>query len=141
MPLPERPDQLRALGRNGKLLAVADQTGQVTLLDAEKLSVLGQLKSAGKEPETLIPPPALAFSPDGTELAVGSEQGTISLWSLAKPSRPFLLLELPGHRARVSSLSYEPHGRRLASATTDPIVEIWDLDIIDGELMRLHLAD
>jgi hypothetical protein len=29
----------------------------------------------------------------------------------------------------------------LASATFDPIVEIWDLDTIDRELVRLKLAD
>jgi eukaryotic-like serine/threonine-protein kinase len=112
----------------------------VTLLDASKLVVVGQLKSPAKEPETFFPP-ALAFSPDGTELAVGSERGAISLWSLARPARPQLRLQLPGHQKRVNFLAYEPHGRRLASATFDSIVEVWDLDIIDRELVRLKLAD
>jgi WD40 repeat protein len=131
------------LGRDGKLLAVADRTGQVTLLDASTLASIGRLKGPGKEPEAPWPP-ALALSPDGMELAVGSERGGISLWSLSRPARPQLRLQLPGHQKRVSRLAYEPHGRRLASAafdSTDSIVEVWDLDIIDRELVRLKLAD
>ena len=125
------------LGRDGKLLAVADRSGQVSILDATTLVSLSRLKTPGEN----IWPPTLAFSPDGTELAVGSERGAISLWSLSRPSRPQLRLQLPGHRARVNCLAYEPKGRRLASATVDSIVEVWDLDIVDRELVRLKLAD
>jgi WD40 repeat protein len=128
------------LGCDGELLAVADRTGQVALLDASKLVVLGRLKNPGKEPEAFLPA-SLAFSPDGTELAVGSERGAISLWSVSRPERPQLRLQLPGHQKRVNCLAYEPQGRRLASATSDSIVEVWDLDIIDRELVRLKLAD
>jgi WD40 repeat protein len=128
------------LGQRGRLLAVADRSGQVTLLESSKLVVVGRVKSPAKEPETFFPP-SLAFSPDGTELAVGSERGAISLWSVSKPARPQLRLQLPGHQKRVNFLAYEPQGRRLASATLDAIVEIWDLEIIDRELARLKLAD
>jgi WD40 repeat protein len=127
-----------ALSRDGKTLAVADRTGQVTLLDAAKLTNVGWLQSSGKEPESYLPP-ALAISPDGTELAVGSQQGTISLWSISAPARPRLRLHLPGHRAVVASLVYDPQARRLASATTDSNVEVWDLEIIDRALGRLRL--
>jgi WD40 repeat protein len=129
-----------ALGRDGKLLAVADRSGQVVLLDASRLVVVGTLQASVKEPETFFPT-ALAISPDGTELAVGSQQGTISLWSVARPARPELRLHLPGHRAYVANLVYDPRARRLASATFDPIVEVWDLEAIDRELIRLRLAD
>jgi WD40 repeat protein len=129
------------LGHNGKLLAFADRTGQVTVLDASKFVVLSRrIKPPGNEPETSWPP-ALAFSPDDIELAVGSDRGAVSLWSLAKPARPQLRLQLPGHRSRINCLAYEPNGRRLASATFDAMVEVWDLDIIDRELSRLKLTD
>ena len=95
-----------------------------------------------KEPEPNSAP-LVAFSPDGRELAVGSERGTISLWSLSRPESPQLRLQLPGHQKRLNCLAYEPHGQRLASATSDSnsIVEVWDLDIIDRELIRLKLAE
>jgi len=128
------------LGHEGKLLAIADRTGQVTLLDASTLLILGRLRSPDKEAETIWPP-ALAISPDGNELAVGSQLGTISLWSVARPAQPQLRFHLPGHRATVAKLVYDPHGRRLASATADSVVEVWDLDIVDRELVRLKLAD
>jgi WD40 repeat protein len=128
------------LSGDGRLIAVPDRSGQVTLLNASTLAVLGPLTSPGKEPESLWPP-AMAFSSDGAELAVGSERGAISLWSVSKPALPQLRLQLPGHRSRVNCLAYDPHARRLASATSDSIVEVWDLDIIDRELIRLKLAD
>ncbi len=128
-----------ALGHEGKLLAVADRTGQVTLLSEPKLVVLGRLRSPDKEAETIWPP-ALAFSPDGTELAVGSQLGAISLWTISRAAQPQLRLHLPGHRATVAKLVYDPQSRRLASATADSVVEVWDLEIIDRELVRLKLA-
>lgn len=129
-----------ALRPDGKLLAVSDRTGQVTFFDASSLAVIGYLGQAGKPAE--IAPPALAFSPDGHSLAVGSLEGAISLWSLAVPSHPRLSLHLPGHRGTVSNLVYDPGGRRLASSTfSDSIIEVWDLEVIEGELARLKLAD
>ena len=136
--LPEGMSTL-ALRPDGKVLAVGDRTGRVTLLDSSNLAVLGWLKRPGTEIENLVP--ALAYSPDGTELAVGSQQGAISLWSVVNPSQPHLRLSLPGHRGMVTNLAYDRQGRRLASAGFDPIVEVWDFEIIERELMRLGLAD
>jgi WD40 repeat protein len=115
--------------------------GNVTLFDASNLAVIGSLSDSGKPADGFYPP-ALAFSPDGRSLAVGSQRGTISLWSLDQPDRAQLALHLPGHRGMVSNLVYDPRGRRLASATyVDSIVEVWDLELIASELVRLKLAD
>ena len=84
---------------------------------------------------------ALAFSPDGQDLAVGSQQGTISIWSVAQPTKPRLRFRLPGHRGIVTNLAFDAQGQRLASATgIDPLVEVWDLELIQQELARLELA-
>ena len=79
-------------------------------------------------------------------LAVGSQQGAIALWSRsASLRRPGLGLRGCISRATgegiVMNLVYDPHGRRLASAGFDPIVEVWDLEVIEHELGRLGLAD
>ncbi len=129
-----------ALSPDGKLLAVGDRTGQVILVDASNLEPIGTVRDPAKPTESFWPP-ALAFSPDSRSLAVGSPQGTISLWSLKAPAQPHLRVHLPGHRGAVMNLVYDPHGRRLASAGTDPIVEVWDLEAIDRELSRLKLSD
>jgi WD40 repeat protein len=132
-----------ALRPDGKVLAVAERSGQVTLLDASNLAVLCSLSEPGKDEENSLR--SFAFSPDGKELAVGSQQGTITLWSLRQPTRPHIRVHLPGHRGRVSNLVFDQQGRRLACSSYDPIVdptvEVWDLEIIEAELSRLKLAD
>ena len=85
---------------------------------------------------------ALSFSPDGRDLAVGTQQGTILIWSLAIPNPKEPRLGLPGHRGIITSLVYDRQGGKLAStAVGDPLVEVWDLDLIRHELSRLGIAD
>ena len=62
---------------------------------------------------------ALAFSPDGKSLAVGSPQGQIFLWSVQRPSSPRLSLRLPGQRG-LGSIVFDPRGQRLASSSVGP---------------------
>jgi serine/threonine protein kinase/WD40 repeat protein len=129
-----------ALRPDGAVLAVLEKTGTLTLLDTASGRFLGRLKPPSGEAEAVWL--GMAFSPTGRELAVGSPQGVISLWSVAEPPRPRLRLRLPGHRGWVTYLGFDPHGGRLASAGyADPLVEVWDLDFIERELFRLGLAD
>jgi serine/threonine protein kinase/WD40 repeat protein len=124
-----------ALSPDGRLLAVGDQTGRVSLIETAK----------GTRQARLSPPPgvsegivsSLAFTPDGKELAVGSQQGHIDLWSLADTSAP--VLRLPGSRGFVASLAFDPQGRQLASAGSDKTVDVWNIDRIHQELKRLSL--
>ncbi len=83
----------------------------------------------------------MAFSPDGGYLAVGSQQGTISLWSVAQPARAAVFVRLPGHRGLVTNLVFDAKGRRMASAGRDALVEVWDLEAIRRELSRLGLIE
>ena len=127
---------------DGTILAVVEPT-HVTLIDAHSLQQIAVLTESGKPTENSFWTP-LAFSPDGRSLAVGSSQGTISLWSLEVPTRPQLKLHLPGHRGTVTHLAYDRAGRRLASASAsgpDSMVEVWDLAVVETELARLKLAD
>ena len=129
-----------ALRRDGKVLAVGDRAGTVTLFETERPRVLARIKPSSGEVESLLL--ALAFSPDGHDLAVGSQPGMISIWSVAEPTRPWLRLRLPGHKGLVTNLVFDPLGQRLASSTgSDPLVEVWDLELIQQSLANLGLSD
>ena len=139
VPLAEGASSL-ALRRDGAALAVGDRAGTVTLYDTVHATVLERIKPSIGETESLVI--ALAFSPDGHDLAVGSQQGMISVWSVAAPAKPRLRLRLPGHKGLVTNLVFDSRGERLASAAgIEPLVEVWNLDLLQRELARLGLAD
>jgi WD40 repeat protein len=137
--LPEEFTSL-ALRHDGTLLALGDRSGGVTLLDTTRLRVAGRITPTGEEAAGMWL--AMAFSPSGRELAVGSAQGPIALWNLDKPRAPELEYRLPGQRGFVMSLVFDSSGQRLASSSagTEPLVEIWNPGLIKRELERLGLA-
>ena len=131
-PLPERFASI-ALRPDGRILAIGDHTGTVTLYDTRRWTVMGSIKPPTEEAQGSVL--ALAFSPDGRDLAVGTQQGTILIWPANKPGAKEPRLSLPGQRGMISSMVFDREGRRLAStARTDPLVEVWDLDLIRNEL-------
>lgn len=127
-----------ALRPDGRLLALGDRMGAVTLIDTTRRRILSSIRPAPGESESFWL--ALAFSPDGRNLAVGSQQGVISIYAIDDPARPVPRFRLTGHRGRVLNLVFDDQGTRLASAGLDPLVEVWDVDLIRRELERLGLA-
>lgn len=88
----------------------------------------------------------LAWSPDGTYLASGGHDYLVRVWNVAEGEylgafterikRPFLHergfefavgMKSVSHEDIVLSLSWAPNGRRLASASWDKTVAIWDV--------------
>ena len=68
-------------------------------------------------------PYGLAFSPDGSRLAVACADNLIRLWDVASRQE---VAELRGHGAYVRAVQFSPDGTRLASASGDFTVRIWD---------------
>ena len=129
-----------SLRPDGAVLAVSDRTERVTLLDTARPRVLGQIPPPSGESEAFQL--AMAFSPDGSQLAVGSKEGPIALWAIDQPTRPRRRFNLPGHHGIVASLAFDAQGRRLASTgMVDPLVEVWDLELIQREIAQLGLSN
>lgn len=69
-------------------------------------------------------PIVLAFSPDGTQLACGSEDSTVKLWDAHTGE---LIATFTGHHGFVNTLSFSPDGTALACGGTDGTIQFWDI--------------
>ncbi|MBI4659874.1 MAG: serine/threonine protein kinase [Verrucomicrobia bacterium] len=66
--------------------------------------------------------PGLAFSPDGSTIALACEDGKIHLWDAATFQETG---KLSGHLHRVQDVAFSPDGRTLASCGAQKVVKLW----------------
>jgi hypothetical protein len=66
---------------------------------------------------------SIAWSQDGSRLASGSQESTVSIWY---PVTSQCALTLKGHNGSIESIAWSQDGSRLASASNDKTVRIWD---------------
>ncbi|MFD4180770.1 WD40 repeat domain-containing protein [Rhodococcus sp. NPDC058514] len=70
----------------------------------------------------------LAFSPDGSTLAIGADDVSVRLWNLADPERPVPWGEpLGGPTNLVRTAAFSPDGRNLVAADADGGIYAWDV--------------
>ena len=65
---------------------------------------------------------ALAFSPDGSRLAIGAEDGTSSVWSVDTKQE---LVSYDGPTAAITSIAFMPDGDSVLTASDDGVARIW----------------
>ena len=65
---------------------------------------------------------SVAFSPDGTMVASGSDD-TIKLWNLEGQE----LKTFEGHEDWVASVSFSPDGTTIASGSHDNTIRVWTI--------------
>ena len=117
---------------DGKWLAIASGSGEVTLLN------VAELQTIVLEPAGTTSVDCLGFSCDGQFLAAGGQNGQVKIWeiphdlSAAQPSRPKLLKVLEHSRTWVEHLSWNPTRNELAFSL-GRYVQVWDTD--SGEIV------
>src|SRR5262249_54165075 len=107
----------------GSLVSVGrDRT--VRVWDVEKRAELHAYRPAEATAEEPKVVQALAYSSDGTLLAVGGEGGTIDLWNVKERKKSGTLT---GHKDTVYALAWSGDGSRLVTASGDRTAIIWDV--------------
>jgi WD40 repeat protein/serine/threonine protein kinase len=120
-----------AFSPDGRILAAGRATGQIELWDWANSKQLLTLSTQGHADDqatsTSLGVFALAFSPDGRQLAAHVGAGFVQLWDVSSGQ---LVGELVGNRIP-GGLSFSPDGRLLAVGATHPhfgdCARIWDL--------------
>ncbi|MFB0614628.1 XRE family transcriptional regulator [Streptomyces sp. AGS-58] len=69
---------------------------------------------------------AIAYRPDGRQLATASGDHTARLWRVHGTDRPVAEATLRGHGDDVRTVAYRPDGRALATGSADGSVRLWD---------------
>ncbi len=66
----------------------------------------------------------LDWSPDGTRIATGANDGTARIWDAATGQQ---ILELAGHSGLVANVAFSPDGTRLVTGGGDGTARVWDV--------------
>lgn len=126
-----------AVNQDGSLLALADSDGLIRLMDTQTGRQLQTLSEGEHVIESLV------FSADGHWLAAGSDQKDLYLWNLADDQ--FFRFK-DGHQDKISSLSFSPDLKLLASGGAEGSVIVRELSggnepiHLTGEAGVTHLA-
>ena len=120
-----------ALSRDGRLLAVGTDTGNIKLWDVASGQLLKMLPGHTKRVSSL------SFSPDGRTLASVSFDSSVKLWDLAS-GQTLRSVKLQGHAELLNSALFSPDGRKVAAWTLDQTIGLWGVE--DGKSL-LTLRD
>ena len=109
---------------DGDRLAVGTSTGYIHYFYTDHRN--GTRRLLRRLKEHIGPVNTVAWSPNGSILASGGDDGTVRLWN---PETGVNFAVLRGHTARLTSVKFSPDGITLAtSSNRDGTVRIWDVN-------------
>ncbi|CAL9639376.1 nSTAND1 domain-containing NTPase [Streptomyces sp. enrichment culture] len=115
---------------DGDTIVTGGEQGKVLLWDARTHQKVDELRVHRSDEGAW--PSHLAFTPDGTTLAVTvigfraskSDQSRVQLWDVREGRRTAIL---KGHTGQVASLAFSPDGETLATGASDATARLWDV--------------
>jgi len=113
----EGPVWTVAWSPNGRYLAYGDQSGTLTIIDADGW----QERSRFEETSGILE--QIAWNPDSDRVATGDKKGTIRVWSVGAKA---LLFTANSHTDNIAMLAWSPTGEKIASASWDRTVAVTD---------------
>lgn len=111
------PPRQVMFSRDGRILAISDASGLLTLRDTTDWRAVARLHHDGGAT-------SVAFSPNGKTLFSAGYDGKVRVWSLATHS---LTNVLAGPAKTIWSIDVSPDGSRVAAAGEDAIIYVWTL--------------
>ena len=138
-----------AFDRAGKRLALASEDSSIQFWDLARGRLHPEVLNAtqgvflGTRSDESLALTSIAYSPDGTMIASGSEDKKVRLWNVASGK---LDAVLPVHQGNVSAVAFSPDGSLLASAGDKSVVVsevapphkvLWQQAQHDNEAMAL----
>jgi WD40 repeat protein len=104
---------------------VGEGNGAILILDPADLRVLAEWPGhveGGLSTEVI----AIAWSPDGTQLASGGLDFALRIWDAATGAPLAVLRATTYARNDINGVAWSPDGRRIATAGQDGYVRLWD---------------
>jgi WD40 repeat protein len=106
-----------ALNRNGSRVVLGDKSGNIIVLDPNAGRVISRVK--GHSSRVLD----ISYSPDNTQLASSSMDGTIKIWNARDLSETPIVLT--AHESWVFAIAFSPDGRSIVSSSENGDIFFW----------------